>query len=126
MKFVDLIELRRSASRQLEAPKMPMGDDLEYYIPFVSFSNIPFLKPDNLFVRKNIFVNPALVVLKEELAAQRMKHEALEAKIEEIVQTQSTLVQSHAEMKAQQDEMQQCQNTTSTAHLETLELPFIS
>jgi len=30
MKFVDLIELRKSASRQLEAPKMPLVDDLEY------------------------------------------------------------------------------------------------
>lgn len=56
------------------------------------------LEPKDLFVRRDVYENPALVVQRKELATQRLKQEAFKAKIDENVHTQS-------EMNSQQDEM---------------------
>jgi hypothetical protein len=98
MMIVDLVEHKRSARRQLETPKMPLVDDLPNYISLVFDSDIPPLKPEHFLIKKDLYENPALVVLKEETTTQRLKQEVLETKMEEIVQTQSTLMKSYTKM----------------------------
>jgi len=57
---MDLVKLRRNSIRQLDAPKTPMVDDLEGFSALPLFIDFPSPRPEDLFVRRELFGNPTL------------------------------------------------------------------
>jgi len=106
LKIVDVIELRRSASRHIEAPMVPLVDDLSDFKSLPPFSGLSFLKPKDLFVRRELYESPTLEVLKEELTTHRLKQEALEAKMEDIVVTQAEMKSRITKVREKQESME--------------------
>jgi len=72
-----------------------MVDDLPDFQAFPLFTNFSRIRPEELFIRRGLYESPALKVLKEEireeLAAQRLKQEALEAQMGSIVIDQEVM-----------------------------------
>jgi len=118
-KQMDRVDLRRNIFRQIEPPRVPLIDDLPEFRGLASYNELFALKLEEIFVKREIYEAPTLKVLKEELASQRLKQEALEDKLESLaanqeeiqntqrgMQTQlDNVIQGQIEMKAMHDEM---------------------
>jgi len=71
---------------------MPLEDDLEDFRSLAIQSKILPRNSSDLLIRRKRSKELALAVIKEELPAQKNRREVLEAKIEEIAQTNSSFV----------------------------------
>jgi hypothetical protein len=93
--MMDLVELRRNSSMEIEAVREPMVDDLPYFQALPLFTDFSRIIPKELFIRRELYESPTLKVVKEdirgELAAQWLMQEAMEAQMGSIVIDQEVM-----------------------------------
>ena len=106
-KTIDIVDLWKNIFWKLEPQSQPLIDNLREYLSLPSLSKKFSLKPEEFFIKRELFEDPALVVLKEELAKHKLKQKALEAKLDNLVFNQTG-------MKTQLDNMLQDQTELKT------------